>query len=103
MTSKNYLAHTRTFEASIRTNAIFAGIALLLIKNKQKNVAIIVILFALLINIFSSYNFYKTLNIMNPNFESNNQKYLHFHIPFGYSLLLTFILIILLLYAFKSK
>lgn len=103
MINKNYLAHTRTFESSIRTNAIFAGIALLLVKNKQKNAAIVVILSALLINGFSSYYFYKTLNIMDPQFESNNQKYLHFYIPFGYSLLLTFILIILLIYAFKAK
>tara|TARA_B100001173_G_C15712921_1_gene431042 strand:- start:123 stop:434 length:312 start_codon:yes stop_codon:yes gene_type:complete len=103
MTNKNYLAHTRTFEASIRTNAIFAGIALLLVKNKQKIPAITVISSALLINSFLVFNFHETLNDMNPEFESEHQKYLHFYAPFGYSLILTFILIMLLSYAINSQ
>ena len=79
MTNKNYLAHTRTFEASIRTNAIFAGLALLLVKNKQNLHAIAVISSALLINSFLVFNFNETLNDMNIEFKSEHEKYLHYY------------------------
>ena len=102
MTNKNYLARTSTFDASTRTNAIFAGIALLLVKNKQKIHAIAVISSALLINSFLVFNFYKTFNDINPKFESKHEIYLNYYAPIGYSLILTYILIMLLSYAIKN-
>ena len=62
-----YLAYERTFMASIRTNAIFAGLSPLLTTNDQHIASIFILCLCILVNLYSTYNFYASLKRLNTN------------------------------------
>eukprot|EP01084_Bolivina_argentea_P025755 47895_1 len=92
---RTYLACERTFMASTRTNAIFAGLSLLLTNNNKYIPAMIILVLCIVVNIFSTYLFYY-LSYKNEHLKNIKSKMLHLASPIFYSILLVVILIILL-------
>ena len=92
---RTYLACERTFLASTRTNAIFAGLSLLLSNLDQYVPAMIILSLCILVNVSSTYIFYQS-SYKSKYLNNLNDKALHLASPIFYSLLLIIILIILL-------
>lgn len=89
------LADERTFLSTIRTTSIFAGLAVLLTKFSRRTPVIIILLICLLTNIYLTYDYYN---------RSKNYKICSKYYPIIYSMLISFILIILIysIYAIKE-
>ena len=56
------LANDRTFLASVRTNAIFAGLSIILVKNKNYIQAMFILFFSICANIIILKSFLKNKN-----------------------------------------
>jgi uncharacterized membrane protein YidH (DUF202 family) len=56
------LANDRTFLASVRTNAIFAGLSIILVKNKNYIPAMFILFFSICANIIILKSFLKNKN-----------------------------------------
>tara|TARA_B110000305_G_C19016415_1_gene437312 strand:+ start:61 stop:369 length:309 start_codon:yes stop_codon:yes gene_type:complete len=78
-------ANDRTFLASIRTNAIFAGLSLLLVKNNYPFPAIIILLLSIVANVIIIKSYLK--NKKNKSYKSSS---------LIYSSILVLVLVILL-------
>ena len=98
------LALNRTYEASIRTNAIFVGIAVtimaLMKKEKNKVIGIILIVFSLLINIISTIYYFGVLNSLPKSINNSIYEPIEY-ISIGYSIILSIFQIILIYIFFK--
>ena len=100
-------ALNRSYLASIRTNAIFIGIAIAImgfIKEKGIKIGLILLILSLLINIIGTI-FYLTAIRTFPEEIKDTRFEPLIYIPFGYALILFIfqILIIYTLYNFKKK
>merc|ERR1712130_400736 len=90
---RTYFACERTYMASIRTNAIFAGLSLLLIANNQQIPAMIILALCIGINILTTYNFYySSLGSNSKHFTSIRERATQILSPMLYSFLLNVVL-----------
>ena len=100
---RTYFACERTYMASIRTNAIFAGLSLLLIDNNQQVPATVIVILCILINVFTTWNFYRSsLGSNSEHFTSIKERATQVMSPMLYSALLIVVLI-LILYVAHAK
>lgn len=92
---RTYLACERTFLASTRTNAIFAGLSLLLSNNGEYIPAMVILSLCILGCIVTSYFFYNS-SYKSPHLKGVKDVSLHLASPMFYSVLLMAVLAILL-------
>ena len=92
---RTYLACERTFLASTRTNAIFAGLSLLLSNNGEYIPAMVILSLCILGSIVTTYFFYQS-SYKSPHLNGIKDISLHLASPMFYSILLMAILVILL-------
>lgn len=98
--NSNFLASIRTFEASIRTNAIFVGISLILFNIKHINACKIILILSLFLNVVLS-GLFIVLNYDKIKIFKENKILLNLYIPVSYSIILLITQILLLSVIFK--
>ena len=99
----NYLALTRTYMASIRTNAIFIGLSFLLIKENH-NTGIFLLLFSLVLSLSMSYYFFMTASSLQENFfKTRQEKHMYFASPLLFGVFICVTQIIFLIGVLKKK
>ena len=92
---RTHLASERTFLASTRTNAIFAGLSLLLSNNGEYIPAMTILLLCILCGIITTYFFYHS-SYKSPHLNGIKDISLHLGSPMFYSIQLMAVLVILL-------
>ena len=97
-----YLASVRTFEASLRTNAIFIGLSLLILDKHNKLYSKIIIILSLLINLFLTFAFI-IFHKKYFNKYISYEKYLYYSSPIIYSVLLFIIQLMILFFIHLSN
>ena len=100
--NQTYLASVRTFEASLRTNAIFIGLSLLILDKHNKFYSKIIIILSLLINLILTIAFI-IVHKNNFNKQISYEKYLYYSAPIFYSVLLFFIQLMILYFIHLSN
>ena len=101
----NYLALTRTYMASIRTNAIFIGLSIALMK-VHSNTGFFLLLFSLLLSLSMSYYFFMTASSLQDNFfKTRQEKHMYFTSPllFGLFICVTQIMFLIGVLRHKNK
>lgn len=102
--NSTYLASVRTFEASLRTNAIFIGLSLLMLDKYNKLYSKIIIILSLLINLILILAFIIVHKNIFSKKKASYEKYLYYSSPIFYSVLLFIIqLMILFFIHFSNK
>merc|ERR1712129_43419 len=101
---RTYYACERTYMASIRTNAIFSGMSLLLIQNHQRIPAMKILALCIAINMFTTYNFlHSSLGSNFSHFDNMRDRTKQILSPILYSMLLNVVLAVFFYVALKYQ
>lgn len=93
---RTYMAAVRTFEASVRTNSIFVGLAILLLKRKDNSAAKSVLILSILINLFIVISFFMAHRDKVSQFQKSSEYFMYYSTPLLYALVLLAIQIVIL-------
>lgn len=97
----DYLSTSRTFNANVRTNGIFAGISLLLAKGGHPLEAILILLIIIVINIVTIIEYIRLSHRYTQFIKNREKSVLFFYAPVVYAIMLVIVVMLLIYISYK--
>ena len=97
----DYLSVSRTFNANVRTTAIFAGISLLLARGGHPLEAMFMLFVIIIINIVGIIEYVKLSSTYTEFTQNRSKNVLFFYTPIVYAIMLVVVILLLIYISYK--